>query len=101
MRQITSYPSLSTEDLINELAEVTQLLKASLLQQATAQAGYDKEHVNSYYMSQGHSVAEKNREADYNASLALEDLTEFNNQVQVHTVVRDFLTNLINWRMKV
>lgn len=100
MRQITSYPSLSTEELITELADVTQLLKASLLQQSTAQSVYDKEHVNSYYNSQGHSVAEKNREADYSASSALDDLTEFNGQVLVHTVVRDFLTNLINWRMK-
>ena len=98
MRQITVYPSLTTDELIEELAEVNALLKASFLQRSTAQQEYDRTSINRYYQSHGHSVAERDREAEYAAQTEKESLTEFEHQVLVHTAVRDFLVQLIGWR---
>lgn len=98
-RPISEYPNLAVEELIEELVSVTGQLKASLIQRGSQKADYERAFINRYYQSQARTSVERDREAQFACQQDKADLTEFEHQVESHTVVRDLLVNLIQWRM--
>ena len=99
MRPFNEYPTLTINDLQIELANTVKLRYNTYGEYAKALGDYEREHIIAYYNSPDDSHAAKTRFADQQTYTLHDDVITFEQQLAAFTVLYDYLTNLINWKI--
>ena len=98
MIDLRKFREYTVEGLIGALADITTLHLGVLERQATEQSNYDRTYLNRYEASEATSHAARDTEARIYAQDDQQRLAAASQEVRVHTIVSEFLTNLIEWR---
>lgn len=99
MPRLAIYSTKPTPELIDLYELITTDLANSHRELADLQSELHSTYIESYSHSQGKSVAERNRDADYHTKSQYAEILRIRGDINTQSTIHDMLANLISWRL--
>jgi len=95
MPDITTYGKMSRDELLNELADVTNTLQARLRELGGVTQDYNNEFYPLYFRAPGSSVTAKEKEANYGCLQLINDLAVLDGEIKALTVIKSCIETIL------